>query len=144
MGVREGGIDPLGVVEGSIGGDIVRITKNGAAACRFRIFTCARTGSTGAAIEIQFKPLTCARSLNSSRSRPTVTRLFIGSVEITYSGSLEATRAKLGATAGTEKTRPSASLFFAADTFLGPAYFAYGRALSGDQPWSFYLMLGVP
>jgi NTE family protein len=59
-------------------------------------------------------------------------------------GSLEATRAKLGATEGTEKTRPSASLFFAADTFLGPAYFAYGRALSGDQPWSVYLMLGVP
>jgi len=59
-------------------------------------------------------------------------------------GSLEATRARLGGIAGPEKTRPSASLFLAADTFLGPAYLAYGQALSGERPWSLYLMLGVP
>ena len=59
-------------------------------------------------------------------------------------GSLEATRARLGGVGGPEKTRPSASAFLAIDTFLGPAYLAYGKALSGDQPWSIYLILGVP
>jgi len=58
-------------------------------------------------------------------------------------GSLEATRANLGGLTGPEQTRPSASLFVAADTFLGPAFLAYGQALSGDRPRSLYLMLGV-
>lgn len=58
-------------------------------------------------------------------------------------GSLEATRAALGGVAGPEKTRPSASLFLGADTFLGPAFLAYGQALSGDKPRSLYLMLGI-
>jgi len=58
-------------------------------------------------------------------------------------GSLEATRATLGLE-GDNRTRPSASVFLGVDTFLGPAYFAFGQALSGDKPWSFYLILGTP
>ena len=58
-------------------------------------------------------------------------------------GSLEATRANLGVGAE-QKTRPSASVFLGADTFLGPAYLAFGQALSGDKPWSVYLILGTP
>jgi NTE family protein len=34
------------------------------------------------------------------------------------------------------------SVFFAADTFLGPFFFAYGRASGGAS--SFYLYLGRP
>ena len=34
------------------------------------------------------------------------------------------------------------SVFLAADTFLGPFYFAYGRASGGAS--SFYLFLGRP
>jgi NTE family protein len=60
-------------------------------------------------------------------------------------GSLEATRATLGIDpTSTKKTRPSASLFLAADTFLGPAYFALGHAFAGDGEGSVYLMLGSP
>jgi NTE family protein len=33
-------------------------------------------------------------------------------------------------------------VFLAADTFLGPVYFAYGRATGGQS--SFYLLLGRP
>jgi NTE family protein len=58
-------------------------------------------------------------------------------------GSLEATRARTGLE-GDDDTRPSASVFLGIDTFLGPAYFAFGQALSGDKPWSFYLILGTP
>ena len=31
-----------------------------------------------------------------------------------------------------------------ADTILGPAYVAFGQALSGQRPNSFYLILGTP
>ena len=63
-----------------------------------------------------------------------------------YAGaSLEATRTSLGSTSlSAEKTRPSASLFLGADTFLGPAYLAFGQALSGERPNSVYLILGTP
>ncbi len=59
-------------------------------------------------------------------------------------GSLEATRASLGVTVGSQKTRPSASIFIGADTFLGPVYVALGQALSDDKQRSFYLILGAP
>jgi NTE family protein len=58
-------------------------------------------------------------------------------------GSLEGTRATLGGVDGPEKTRPSASLFLGADTFLGTVYLAFGQALSDDRPRSLYLMLGT-
>jgi NTE family protein len=59
-------------------------------------------------------------------------------------GSLEATRASLGVSDGSQKTRPSASIFIGADTFLGPVYLALGHALSDDRQTSFYLILGAP
>lgn len=58
-------------------------------------------------------------------------------------GSLEATRTALGSVAGPEKSRPSASLFLGADTFLGSLFVAFGQALSDDRPTSLYLMLGA-
>ena len=58
-------------------------------------------------------------------------------------GSLEATRTGVG-TALPEKTRPSMSLFLAADTFLGPAYLAFGQALSGQKENTWYVLLGTP
>jgi NTE family protein len=36
----------------------------------------------------------------------------------------------------------SGSIFLAADTFLGPAYFGLGAGEAGR--WSLYLLLGVP
>jgi len=60
-------------------------------------------------------------------------------------GSLEATRGAVGidpATAG--QTRSSMSLFLGADTLFGTAYLAFGQALSGDRPRTFYLMFGTP
>lgn len=60
-------------------------------------------------------------------------------------GSLEATRASLGADLDTDsKTRPSASIFLGADTFLGPAYVAWGQAFSDGEPGYLYLLLGTP
>lgn len=60
-------------------------------------------------------------------------------------GSLEATRAALGIDPRTQKdVRPSASLFIAADTFLGPAYFAWGKAFEDGSPDAFYLVIGRP
>lgn len=60
-------------------------------------------------------------------------------------GSLEATSATLGLDlTGDEKIRPSASLFIGAETFLGPAYLAWGQALSEDQPGALYFLLGTP
>jgi len=41
-----------------------------------------------------------------------------------------------------EKTRYGGSLFFSADTFVGPFYFAWG--LSGEGDSSFYVLLGKP
>ena len=60
-------------------------------------------------------------------------------------GSIEATSGAIGAdiTAG-NKTRPSASLFIGADTFLGPAYLAFGRTFADDNPSAVYLLLGNP
>ncbi len=43
---------------------------------------------------------------------------------------------------GTENLVKAGSVFLAADTFLGPFYFAYGRASGGAS--SFYLFLGNP
>jgi NTE family protein len=60
-------------------------------------------------------------------------------------GSLEATRAVLGADpAADARVRPSASVFVAADTKLGPAYVAIGQALSDGRPRTVYFMLGTP
>ena len=36
------------------------------------------------------------------------------------------------------------SLFLAADTFLGPAYLAFGQALSGQKENTWYVLLGTP
>ena len=36
----------------------------------------------------------------------------------------------------------AASVFLAADTFLGPFYVAYGRTSSGESSW--YIFLGRP
>ena len=58
-------------------------------------------------------------------------------------GSLEATRTTLEGSGGPEKkTRPSASIFLGADTFIGPLYLALGQGLSDDRPRSVYLVLG--
>ena len=57
--------------------------------------------------------------------------------------SLEWTRATVGVE-GERSTRPSASVFIGIDTFLGPAYVAFGQALSGERPNSLYLILGTP
>ncbi len=60
-------------------------------------------------------------------------------------GSLEATRGSLGAEVGLEtRIRRSASLFIAADTFLGPAYLAWGQVFGSDSEGTLYLMLGRP
>ena len=60
-------------------------------------------------------------------------------------GSLEATRASLGVNLKSDKEiRPSASVFVGADTFLGPAYLAFGHAFSDDDPNAVYLLLGTP
>jgi NTE family protein len=59
-------------------------------------------------------------------------------------GSLEETRAAIGSTFNEVGTRPSASVFVSVDSFLGPIYLAYGKALSGAQPNSIYLLLGAP
>lgn len=60
-------------------------------------------------------------------------------------GSLEATRGALGTTISSDpEIRNSASLFIAADTFLGPAYLAWGQVISGDPEGRLYFMLGRP
>jgi NTE family protein len=60
-------------------------------------------------------------------------------------GSIEATRATLGLGTGRDKgVRPSASIFLGADTFLGPAYLAWGHGFADDQPNAVYLLLGTP
>jgi len=60
-------------------------------------------------------------------------------------GSLEATRGSLGIDINSEKEiRPSASIFIGADTFLGPAYLAWGHAFAHDHPNALYLLLGAP
>ena len=60
-------------------------------------------------------------------------------------GSIEATRASLGINLDSDKKiRPSASIFVGADTFLGPAYLAFGHAFSDDNPNAIYLLLGTP
>lgn len=62
-----------------------------------------------------------------------------------FGASLEATRAALGVDPQADKkVRPSASLFVSADTFLGPAYLAFGKALGGDADTTFYLLFGKP
>lgn len=62
-----------------------------------------------------------------------------------FGASLEATRAALGVDPGADKrVRPSASLFVSADTFLGPAYLAFGTALDSSQDSTFYLLFGNP
>ena len=43
---------------------------------------------------------------------------------------------------GTDNLVKAGSVFLAADTFLGPLYFAHGRASGGAS--SFYLFLGNP
>jgi hypothetical protein len=43
-----------------------------------------------------------------------------------------------------KKIRPSASLFVGADTFLGPAFIAWGQAFADDRPGALYLLLGTP
>jgi len=60
-------------------------------------------------------------------------------------GSLEATSATLGIDLeGDSEIRPSASVFLGADTFLGPAYLAWGQSFDGDGPGALYFMLGSP
>jgi NTE family protein len=60
-------------------------------------------------------------------------------------GSLEATRGALGVDPATEgQVRYSVSLFVGADTIFGTAYLAFGQALSGDRPRTFYLLFGTP
>lgn len=60
-------------------------------------------------------------------------------------GSLEATDAAIGIDLNTNnKVRPSASIFLGADTFLGPAYLAWGHAFSEGNPDALYLLLGRP
>jgi NTE family protein len=60
-------------------------------------------------------------------------------------GSLEATRGALGTEVGAgAEIRRSASLFIAADTFLGPAYLSWGQVISGGDEGTFYLMFGQP
>ena len=59
-------------------------------------------------------------------------------------GSFEGTHAHIGGVNGPAKTRPSMSVFAGADTFLGPVYLAFGKALSGDKPHSVYFLLGSP
>jgi len=60
-------------------------------------------------------------------------------------GSLEATRGAVGVDPSTEaKVRSSMSLFLGADTVFGTAYVAFGQALSGERPHTFYLMFGTP
>jgi len=59
--------------------------------------------------------------------------------------SLEATRATLGIdTGGDKKIRPSASLFLAADTFLGPAFLGWGQSFDDGGESALYLLLGSP
>ena len=60
-------------------------------------------------------------------------------------GSLEATSASLGFDLESETDiRPSASVFLGADTFLGPAYLAWGQAFDGDGQGALYFLLGSP
>jgi len=60
-------------------------------------------------------------------------------------GSLEATRGAVGLDPNTkQQVRSSMSLFLGADTIFGTAYLAFGQALSGDRPHTFYLMFGTP
>ena len=62
-----------------------------------------------------------------------------------FGASLEATRATLGIDTGAPKEfRPSASLFLAADTFLGPAFLGWGQSLDDDGEGQLYFMLGNP
>ena len=59
--------------------------------------------------------------------------------------SIEGTQAAMGVDPATDKkVRPSASIFVGADTFLGPAYLAWGHAFSDDDPNALYLLLGSP
>jgi NTE family protein len=60
-------------------------------------------------------------------------------------GSIEGTQATLGL--GLDEggnLRPSASLFIGADTFLGPAFLAWGQAFGVDKAGTLYFMLGMP
>ena len=57
-------------------------------------------------------------------------------------GTLETTRTGVNAAGDEYKTRHSASVFAAADTFLGPVIVAFGQGLSDERPSSFYLMIG--
>ena len=58
-------------------------------------------------------------------------------------GSLEAGRLwDVNTDFAPEKNRYGASVFLSADTFLGPFYFGWGVAATGDN--SFYLLLGKP
>lgn len=58
-------------------------------------------------------------------------------------GSLEAGRLwDVDTDFAAEKNRYGASVFLSADTFLGPFYFGWGVAATGDN--SFYLLLGKP
>lgn len=61
-------------------------------------------------------------------------------------GSLEATRGALDPVAAADdRIRHSASLFIAADTFLGPAYLAWGQVIGGGgDEGTLYLRLGRP
>lgn len=60
-------------------------------------------------------------------------------------GSVEGTRASLGYDLDQGgKVRPSASLFVGAETFLGPAFLAWGQAFGDDSAGTLYFMLGMP
>jgi NTE family protein len=60
-------------------------------------------------------------------------------------GSLEATRASLGSDLNDNGgIRPSASVFLGADTFLGPAFLAWGQAFGDESAQTLYFMLGMP
>jgi NTE family protein len=60
-------------------------------------------------------------------------------------GSLEATRGAMGTEVDAEaQIRRSASLFIAADTFLGPAYLSWGQVISDGGEGTLYFMLGRP
>jgi NTE family protein len=60
-------------------------------------------------------------------------------------GSLEASHANLGLDLNDGGgIRPSASLFLGADTFLGPAFLAWGQAFGDENAETLYFMLGMP
>jgi len=60
-------------------------------------------------------------------------------------GSLEASHATLGVDfEDGSGIRPSVSLFLGADTFLGPAFLAWGQAFGNENAEALYFMLGMP